>query len=437
MPKPYDVVIIGGGASGLAAAICAAQTLQHHNKPSRVAILEADISCGKKILATGNGRCNVSNVNLDASHYSNPVFTLHVMQQAANLQNKANSSVEDLIGTFFDNLGLLTTLQDDRYYPLSMRAESVRDVLLETARRLNITLLCNHTVSDVKYKNDIWHISAHAPATQLIKRDAEDDRKFKRRLAKTTYTTKNFSATSVIFAAGNPALENDSYLARFAADNHVALVAPQPVLCPISCVDTHHDLATLDAMRIICTAHLLRDSKDIYAETGEVLFRTYGLSGVCVFNLSRRTRSGDIISLNLLPNFSEKEIAALLRDRVQTLGFDNVLTGIFGSRIAQCLYTRAASFAKDHHLDAIDALAHTICHFNFEVISTYEHKQAQVMRGGIDTHEISSQDLSLSLPGAFVCGEIIDVDADCGGFNLAWAWTSGLLAGFSAATYAS
>ena len=436
MPNTYDVVIIGGGASGLAAAICAAQTLQHHNKPSRVAILEADIACGKKILATGNGRCNVSNVNLDASHYSNPAFTTHVMQMAAGLQNKPGLSIEDLIGSWFDDLGLLTTLQDDRYYPLSLRAESVRDVLLNACNRLNIELLCNHTVTDVERKDDMWHILTHAPSTKLVQRANEDDRKFKRRLAQATFSTKSFSAASVIFAAGNLALDSDSYLARFAANNHVSLVAPEPVLCPISCVDAHHDLVTLDAMRVICTAHLLRNNSDIYAETGEVLFRTYGLSGVCIFNLSRRVQPGDTISLNLLPTSSEDELVALLHKRAQTLGYEQVLTGIFGTRIAEALYARASKYATTNRLNKIDALAHTICHLNFEVISTCEHKQAHVLRGGINTQDISSQDLSLSLPGAFACGEIIDVDADCGGFNLGWAWASGLLAGFSAASFA-
>ena len=188
----YDAIVIGGGASGLAAALTATR------RGLRTCILERDVSCGLKILATGNGRCNLSNVSLDSGHYLHPGFAKATMGETP----------EKELELFFTSLGILTAREDDRLYPHSFRAESVRDALLRACRRAGVDIVCGASVRAASKSADgIWTLTIDRPAGKLrlkSQRDQKAELRARRRaLAEAAMTRESTSARHVIIAVGD------------------------------------------------------------------------------------------------------------------------------------------------------------------------------------------------------------------------------------------
>lgn len=413
----YDVLVIGGGASGLAAAITAARACKS------VCIVERDVACGLKILATGNGRCNLSNESIDFQRYNHPAFVESVMGPRPE---------QELMG-FFSSLGIMTTSEEGRLYPRSLRAESVRDTLLNACNHLGIALICGANVASVHKAPEGWALQIDRPA-RALKAKKHDDRKselrsLRRALADTPRKNVTLQAhTAIIATGGNPTGIAEMF--------SLPLTPLHPVLCPVSAsvVGDRMALKTLDGLRVRARLTLTRNHEELWCEDGEVLFRTFGISGVAAFNLSRRIQHGDTILLDVFPDLSKDELLDVLHRRVELLGRFSPhdprwLDGMLAPQLSRVVCT---AFEQCHPgSNDVIHLVSILKHFKLLVEGTADERSAQVIRGGIPIETISIPSLRANAAvGAplCVCGEALDIDADCGGFNLAWAWLSGIRA---------
>ncbi len=429
----YDVAIIGGGASGLAAAITAARA------GARCCIVEADVEAGLGILATGNGRCNISNARLAPRHF------LH--EDAARAMFGAHAERD--IADFFERLGLMLAEEGEgRLYPVTRRAESVRDVLLNACSRLGVDILTCATVSHAApctSPSGYWDLTLSVPAAALSfkqRRDAKARvRNVRKALAVAERTERTLHARRVIIAVGGRSASTCEVF-------RLAHLNETPVLCPIACeIDsstpgvTRHALALehLDGLRVEGALSLMREGAVIASEVGEVLFRPYGISGIAALNLSRRIEPGDIIELDLFPSLDEDGLRELLCSRINNIGAHRGDVVWFDGLVARPLAHILCTMLDDDTVDFPARAVVLLHHLRFRVHGTTEHAQAHVHRGGIPLSSVNLETCGIvsfhdgtSPSGLFACGEALDMDADCGGYNLAWAWTSGMRAGLYA-----
>lgn len=373
-----DVVVVGGGASGLVAGIVCAEA------GASVVVLERALECGRTILATGGGRCNLANAELAPERYNDPDFVSAV----------AGPRFLDDVLAFFDECGLGVEREDEgRLYPVTREASSVREVLLARAERSGVVLACGREVRSLMPRGDGWVISYQETFGE---RRAHETR-----------------ARSVVLASGG----GTSALVR---DLGVACVDERPALCPLACRPCapceRLDFSALDGRRSQVRATLVRAGKVLASEEGELLFRPYGISGIVTFDLSRRAAAGDVIELDFLPHLSADEARRLV------LNARGSTAGILDSALANEL-SRGGN-------DVVEQAKH----LRLEVLGTADETHAQITAGGVSTSALDPHTLmATAAPGLFACGEAVDVDGDCGGFNLAWAWKSGIVAGISAA----
>ncbi len=424
---PYDVAIIGGGASGLAAAWAAARA------GARVLVIERDAACGLPILATGNGRCNLSHERLDPARYLHANVARAVM----------GAEPERELDAFFAAVGIATTAIDGRLYPYSRRAESVRDALVSACERAGVTLLCGAELTEARMdaNRDLWALTlsvADVPASRARRRGgkgpADELRAQRRALAAAERHEEIVSARRAIIAVGG---RSASMAARFDLPH----LDERPVLGPIACRPDDEEapgLETLDGLRAWGALALIGTAGARWSETGEVLFRTGGLSGIVAFNLSRRLEQGDVIELDLFPDATESTLAARFAAREERVGrldargaawFD----GLIAPALARYLVPRAGARLTPA------ACARACKHVRFIAQGAVDERAAQVRRGGIPFSAVELPALRIAptiAHGLYACGEALDMDADCGGFNLAWAWLSGLHAGTAAAAEA-
>lgn len=372
LPSSADVCIIGGGAAGLTAAITAAQ------RGASVAVLECAPICGRTILATGNGRCNLVNTKLDPSLYNDPRFVADAT---------GNSWLDD-VRTFFFESGLVWEEESEgRCYPLSRQAASVRNVLIARARRTGALL-------------------APARTTHKVKRDGKG---FAVTFAEEWQGGEQATlrAACVVVATGGGVTSTCEGIGLISTPF-------EPMLCPLACEGL--GLSELDGRRAQAQIALMRNGRKVTEQRGEVLFRAYGLSGIAVFNLSRFAQPGDNLVLDLLPGIDYRKALSLS---------EHTLDGLLDPVVAQALTNATGSVA-----DAVSMAKN----LRYSVLGATEIERAQVRRGGLQTKQFDSATLEATVaPGLFACGEALDVDGPCGGYNLAWAWKSGMVAGASAA----
>ena len=373
---PRRVLIVGGGAGGLAAAVAAARA------GAQVTILEKSNRVGKKLLRTGNGRCNLSNLRVSPAGYNRPEFV------APLLKTTDCAAVRD----FFASLGLWTVADGEgRIYPRSDAAASVLDVLRLECARLGVRELCAAEVTGL--------------------------RRTPRGFAADVRERGEFTAERIVVSTGG-----GTALLRSLGCGYVPFA---PVLCPLR-TDTS-PIRGLSGLRVKCRADLLRGDRLIHTESGEILFRDFGVSGILALDLSRFVRKGDVISLDLLPELSEAELCLRLEERKARMTDDDLLTGIFQRRVGEAL-VRAAGGTDSA------ALAWSIKAFRLTAEGPGDVQNAQVTRGGASVDAFDPLTLECRLhPGLYAVGEALDVDGQCGGYNLHWAFASGLAAGRSAA----
>lgn len=418
------VAVVGGGAAGLMAAITAAQTWQDNVGAQRpesgrvpVLLIEKMDRVGKKLLTTGNGRCNLSNLNLSIDHYhgQDPSFAAGVLAQY---------TVSQTIG-LFRCLGLLCRQEEDRIYPYSLQASAVLDILRLAAERLGVMMATGHAVRTL----------AHAGRQTGYRLTVDDGRVI--------------LADRVIIATGGlaaPGLgcDGSGYELMTAFGHRRTAVFPGLVQ-----VRTVTGLVQgLAGIKTEGTATVKVGRKKIRTAQGEILFTAYGLSGPPLLDLSRHVTMAlqddpdatvDIV-LDLLPGLSFEELTGWLAERRridENLALSEYLTGLVNKKLGQailkqCLGQKLTLAAPASALNSQDLsrLAGLLKALTIRAVGTRDWTQAQVTAGGLETAGFNPNTLESRLAeGLYAAGEILDIDGDCGGFNLQWAWSSGQAAG--------
>lgn len=397
----YDIITVGAGAAGLAAAISA----KRNNRDLKIAILEAQSKAGKKILVTGNGRCNLTNTNVSKEFY-------HGSFDVSKILNRL--SAEKLIN-FFSTLGLVCdTEANGLVYPHSRQASAVLDVLLMEIKRLKIEIICDCKVELIRKKGGFFNIKT---------------------------SNGEYTAKKIVMSCGGKAFPTagGTGLGLDVIKNLGHKITPLfPALCPIQVKSDF--MKSLKGIRAKAEVTLYDGEKAIKSEIGEVQFTDNALSGICVFNLTTllpKVKS-PVISVNLAKDYSYIELLNLLSDRKKLFAnepIENYFTGLFHKNIGIALLKSVTDkpmteICKRLSDKEIKALANLIQNWKFECKQCKDFSKAQVMLGGVNGNEVNGYTFeSKVVKNLYICGEALDVCGDCGGFNLHFAFASGIITG--------
>ena len=417
--KTYDICIIGGGASGAAAAIAASRV-----KPgAEIVIIEKKETLGKKLAATGNGRCNITNTA--CAEYSETA-------------------------DFLRGIGIVTREEaEGRVYPYSGQASQVVSALADALESAGTEILCGDAVVSVRKTEEEKRGMNGADAGFLIE----------------TASGRRISARKLIAACGGKAApqygtSGDGY--AWARSLGHTVVRSAPVLAPITLDESEYDGKKLKGIRAKCAVALMKEGKPVCKEQGEVQFTEQGVSGIAVFNLSRflKLESGEApvegmkrykISIDFMPDYSESRLSELLSGLMAQRGAaeaqnisSSLLRTIVDNRIAETVLTAVnrctdskspKAGGKDKSDEQkIEITVQTLKSMSFTVTGTAGWKAAQCTAGGVALDEIDEMTCGSKIQdGLYFAGEIMDYDGPCGGFNLQHAWATGRRAGSSAA----
>ena len=379
--KNYNVIIIGGGASGCMAA----QNCRQKN----VAIIDSNAKLAKKVLATGNGRCNLTNKFISSDFYNQNIdLFLSRFNQTETLK-------------YFESLGLETYFDEEgRCYPISNSAKSVVDILTKNIDK-QADLILGESVCDIKIQNDKSFL---------------------------VFTDKNeYSCKKLVIACGGNSLLNIvkklGVKTKEFSESLVSLNSPQI-----------KDLAGLKVSNVL--VKLTNNKGYSKSEKGEVLFKDGGVSGIVIFNLSallaRNANYEGQIEIDLLPDLPLNELISKLNKRKSlNVAVDKFFVGFFQNALANEIFKQAHQNTNINCSKLTDAqiknLAQVIKGLEFGVNGASNNNQ--VYSGGVLLSELDGNLMSKNMPNLYFCGEVCDVDGVCGGFNLQWAWTSGKIVG--------
>ncbi len=398
------IVIIGGGASGLTAA----SFIPPNNK---VLLLEKRNSCGKKILVTGNGRCNYWNENQDLKYYHSE--NNEVLGLINTIENR------NLVLNFFDSLGIVPYVKNGYYYPYSREASTIRNALLEQVIRNNVEIVNDITV------------------TKIMK----NGEKF------TIITDKsNIEADCVILATGSLAYykDNDSNIGyNIAKSFGHTIVKVLPSLVQLK--TDQKFVKDWAGVRSDAVVTVLNNGKKLKSEEGEILLTDYGISGICVFNISGLVaklldnKEEVTVSINFVSWYKEGNFLSWLeiRDKkVTNITVLEFLEGFLNSKLTKLILKLSNvsnnCYWKDLNVSQKERIVSYIENFNVKITATNSFDKAQVCSGGVKLNEIDPLTMeSRKVKDLYIVGEMLDVDGDCGGYNLSFAFMSGMLAGKS------
>lgn len=406
--KPYHTIIVGGGAAGM----CAAVMLRQMNPSESVLLLEALPRVGKKLIVTGNGRCNLSNAHLDERFYhgQNRSFCGPALQA---LNEKAAVA-------FFESIGLICREEENgRIYPFSFQASSVVDVFRLALEQNGVQVLCDCRVTDFCREKGGFRVQ-------------------------TTHGSQ--SAENLILAAGLYAggekLGSTGQIFELLTAKGYPFVRPTPAIVQIR---TQTDFVRpMKGLKVNAAVTLLCDRRPVRREYGEVLFCDYGISGPPVMQVARGVGilKGELaVELDLMPELSFQEVLALLEERKKQFAVQNCeayFTGFLPKMLGLTLLKRcriaAASPVKLLLSGQLRELAAGLKSYRLPVTGNTGFLNAQVTAGGLDTSRFDPFTMQdRRVPGLYAIGEILDIDGDCGGYNLQWAWASAAAAARSIA----
>lgn len=394
--------IIGAGASGMAAALAAAE-----NPEVEVLVLERQSRVGRKLLATGNGRCNLTNLHAleGGYHGESPDFSKEALTRFSPEETLA----------WFRSLGLYTVAEPSgRVYPYSDQANSVVDVLRLAMDKPNITLVTGFTVEKIRREPEGFTLGSR-----------ED----------------SYFCDKVIVACGGLAgsklggtMSGYQLLGKLGHRS----TRLRPALVQIKC--GWGGVVGLKGVRANCHVKIFRDEALFAQSTGELQFTEMGLSGPVIYEISRDVCFGKgdwEARLDFLPEMSPAELEAMLLERQRrNFPMEELLTGVLHNRLGRVL-TKAAGIggrqAGELTREEIAQVCRTVKAFAIPLTEPLGMDSAQVTAGGVLTENFDPKTLESRLvPGLYACGEVLDVDGDCGGYNLQWAWSSGRTAGLHA-----
>lgn len=404
--------IIGGGAAGMAAAIAAAR----NNRRAEIFILEQKEKIGKKLLATGNGRCNLTNRQADAScadscyHGEDISFVRKALEQFG---------YQDTLD-FFESMGLVTRSRGEYVYPRSDQAAAVLELLELELKRLGVMVRCGVKIRSI----------------------VRDKKGFCMRDDNLVLRTDQ-----VILACGGkaaPAFGSDGsgYQLAKSLGHHLTPVAPALVQLKVK----NHPFVKASGVRTEAKVTALIDGIPAGSDTGELQITAYGISGIPVFQISRHIALGlyqkkrTEVLLDLLPEYSDKEVSALLSgisERRTNLTVKECLSGVFHQKLIPRILELAEMQMHTRMSNLTDRQVRILAGKCKKIILTIQDtngfENAQVCAGGVKTTEISSRTMeSKYVKGLYLAGELLDVDGICGGYNLQWAWATGCIAGKAA-----
>ena len=388
-----DIIIIGGGASGLVAGIEAAKN------GATVTILEKNEKPGRKILASGNGRCNLTNIKQDQEYYrsDNPDFAWALISKANHFETMR----------FFTELGVFCKNKNDYIYPYSEQAASVLEVLLMALKHLKIKL---------KTCEEIKRITPLASGFKVKTK------------------TWEYYADKVIIATGSkasPELGASGSGYTLAKELGHTIVKPLAALVGL---DICGDVPPWGGVRMTAAINLYQNDTLLTRAKGEIQFTDYGISGIPVFSVSRfavrAIDEGQKVEarLDLMPDFTEEFLLGFLAERLVNCPYKSIKESLIG------LLPKKMIPIIVRNTQSLDEIVQLVKHYPIIVKGAHSLTQAQVCSGGVSTSEINGNTLESQLvAGLYFAGEVIDVDGDCGGYNLQWAWSSGRIAGASSA----
>ena len=391
--------IIGAGASGMAAALAAAE-----NEQVQVILMERQARVGRKLAATGNGRCNLTNLHANEGGYHGEDLAF-----SASVLNRYG--VADTLN-WFRSLGLYTVAEaSGRVYPYSDQANSVVDVLRFALDKPNIRLLTGFEVKKAKKIDGIFRVES---AEEVV-----------------------FCDKLIIACGGLAGTKLGGSMAGYQLLRGFGhkCTKLRPTLVQLK--SSWSGCGSLKGVRANCHVQILRDGNLHSESRGELQFTEYGLSGPVIFEVSRDACQGGswVARLDLLPDMDMETLRGeLLRRKSTNWNAEELLTGILHNRLGRVLTQNAGIKGTwkitDLRDDEIDAVCRAVKCFEAVLTETMGMDAAQVTAGGILTSEFDAASMeSYLVSGLYACGEVLDIDGDCGGYNLQWAWSSGRLAG--------
>lgn len=404
------VIVIGGGASGIVAAIFAARD------GAKVTILEQKDKIGRKILATGNGRCNLSNKDIAIHHY-------YSVREDQTFLNKilCEFDVKETLN-FFNRLGIdIVEKEEGRLYPRSDQASSVVSVLLLELHRLKVDIRCEEHVQSIELGDSIRVIT--------------DNNKY--------YCNK------LILAAGGKSSPNlGSNGSGYELAKLFGHTIKQTFPSLVQLKTDYLYLKQLKGTKVVGAVSLLNDQNELIKEDrGEILFTDYGISGPPVLQISRdasyyyENHLDTYVLIDLIPEQSIEQLDNLLINRfaiMPTKSAESSLIGFINNRLIMPILKSSeitpAKKAGDITKEERKRMVYCLKNISMKVTGTQDWNNSQVTAGGIKLSEVDMNSLaSKKAKGVYLCGEILDVDGICGGYNLQWAWSSGAIAGKNAA----
>lgn len=409
--KTLKIAIIGGGASGLMAAIIAAKN------GAKVDIWERNERIGKKILSTGNGKCNFSNKDLSIQHYhSNDKKVLTAVLNQFGFQDTE---------MFFHELGMMIRSKDTLLYPFSEQASTVLDVLRYEIADLGIQVLCEKLVSDI----------------QILK-----DGRFK--VISSSYTDVYDKVILTCGGKAAPKSGSDGTGYKLASKLGHKTTKLCPGLTGLKVSDKEFKM--IAGVRSQVKLSLFINGEFMAEEKGELQLTDYGVSGIAVFQLSRiagmSLNSQNDVSLyvDLCPELELEALKLLLQKKkvqFENRSLDAYLSGFLNKKLgmyfAKKLGLSLQALMKDIKNEQLYQLANLCKNWKLSIIDINSYEQAQVTAGGLCFSQIDEDLQSKLHKGLYFAGEILDVDGNCGGYNLQWAWSSGYVAGYSASNHSS
>lgn len=385
-----DIIIIGAGASGIVTAINA------KNENNRVILLEKNDRIGKKLLATGNGRCNYTNMNLSEKNYSSPDFVKRTLGDFSN---------EDLIN-YFRILGLESTLDGNRVYPISLKANSVLNILIYWLEKKGI---------EVKTKSQVKEIKKTKKGYEVITNE------------------ETLRADIVVAAFGGkamPASGSDGLSFKILKKMGIRVTNIKPALTQLK-LDSKY-LKHLSGTKVIGRARLLRDEKVIDEREGEILFTNYGISGPPILDISVNTKEGDVIEVPLINNLKKDSIDMVYNRYYMFPDFslEEFLMGLVDKKFIHYIVD-SLDMDKNTAMNMIsmgdfEKIIGLLLKSRFKVTGNTGFKNAQVTRGGVSLDEVSPENYEAKkYKDLYIIGEALNIDGDCGGYNLHFAFGCG------------
>ena len=381
--------IIGRGASGLVTAIVA------KTNNNDVTILERNSECGKKILATGNGRCNYWNTYQDLSCYNS--------NSIDKIKELINDSTEKEVLSFFKGIGIIPKIKNGYWYPMTNQAKTIKDALIEECLNKKVEVKNNYLVENIKLINNKF----------IINNELEFD--------KLVISTGSYAS---------PKTGSDGMGYRFLKELNHNIIKPLPALVQLN-TKKYDFLKKWKGIRCDVRVRQVEDGIEKNSETGEIQLTDYGVSGICIFNLSNDIARGldnnkkEEVLIDFLPSVTDEELKELLSNNKP---IKNTLSKLINEVIVDILIKENNINDNTNYNELIKCIR---C-FKVEIESTKSFNEAQVSSGGLSLEDINLSTMeSNKVKNLYVTGELLDITGICGGYNLGIAWRSAIVAGKS------